>query len=309
MRQFLAACAALALVPVAGTLQAAGVRIESSAPVNVAPTAPAIKAVSVVSAAGRAEVVIGVDPSVEVDDFALESPYRVVVDLKGATLGLSPRYDRVARGGVTNVRAAMFKPNVVRVVIELDAAHPYELVRKDGEVHVVVAGGTSEFAAWRSSPDAEGQATVAKAPANPASDYAKPAGTKAAPNKPADVREPAPKDDVADSYSSVMPDANITRHSGAADRARADRADAQNSFHLSPATVASDQPRITVTYQDADIRDVIAAFATFSGRTIVVGKDVAGSITAEIKNQPWDVALRAILQGQGLAAAEDAISG
>jgi len=73
--------------------------------------------------------------------------------------------------------------------------------------------------------------------------------------------------------------------------------------------VISEQPRITVTYQDADIRDVIAAFAAFSGRTIVVGKEVSGSITAEIKNQPWDVALRAILQGQGLAAAEDALSG
>jgi type II secretory pathway component HofQ len=78
---------------------------------------------------------------------------------------------------------------------------------------------------------------------------------------------------------------------------------------MSKASAVSDQPRITVTYQDADIRDVIAAFAAFSGRTIVVGKDVQGTITAEIKNQPWDVALRAILQGQGLAAAEDAVSG
>src|SRR5918998_226716 len=66
---------------------------------------------------------------------------------------------------------------------------------------------------------------------------------------------------------------------------------------------------VRVTYQDADIRDVIAAFATFSGRTIVVGRDVSGTVTAEIKNQPWDVALRAILQGQGLAASEDAVSG
>ena len=65
---------------------------------------------------------------------------------------------------------------------------------------------------------------------------------------------------------------------------------------MSPAAALSDQPRITVTYQDADIRDVIAAFAAFSGRTIVVGKDVQGTVTAEIKNQPWDVALRAILQ-------------
>jgi type IV pilus assembly protein PilQ len=71
----------------------------------------------------------------------------------------------------------------------------------------------------------------------------------------------------------------------------------------------SQQPPITVTFQDTDIRDVIASFAAFSGRTIVVGKDVVGTVTAEIRNQPWDVALRAILQGQGLAASEDALSG
>src|SRR5215218_4831836 len=88
------------------------------------------------------------------------------------------------------------------------------------------------------------------------------------------------------------------------------RADTGDVGNPTPAAVQpSRQPRITVTYQDADIRDVIAAFASFSGRTIVVGRDVAGTITAEIKNQPWDVALRAILQGQGLAAAEDALSG
>ena len=294
MRQFLAACAALALVPAAGTLQAAAVRAESTASANVAPNAPAIRAVSVVPAAGRAEIVIGVDPSVEVDDFALEAPYRVVVDLKGATLGMAPRYDRVARGGVTNVRAAMFKPNVVRVVIELDAAHSYELVRRDGEVHVVVAGGTTNFAAWYSSPDL-------------ASRYD--ASQQAAPAKPADTKAPAARSEPVDTYAAVTPDANITLRADAPSRAAPETPDAANSFHLSPATMASDQPRITVTYQDADIRDVIAAFATFSGRTIVVGKDVAGSITAEIKNQPWDVALRAILQGQGLAAAEDAISG
>jgi type IV pilus assembly protein PilQ len=74
----------------------------------------------------------------------------------------------------------------------------------------------------------------------------------------------------------------------------------QNKFAASAA-----QPRITVTYQDADIRDVIAAFAVFSGRTIVVGKGVTGNVSAEVRDQPWDVALRAILQAQGLAAKED----
>jgi type IV pilus assembly protein PilQ len=317
MRQFLAACAALALVPAAGTLQAAAVRPDSPAAANVAPSAPAIRAVSVVPSAGRAEIVIGVDASVDVDDFALEAPYRVVVDLKGAVLGMAPRYDRVARGGVTNVRAAQFKPNVVRVVIELDAAHSYEIVRKDGEVHVVVAGGTTDFAAWHSSPDlaaryAATQQSASSAPATPANNTvaAKPADTKTVTAKAADPKPPVSQPDVADSYQSVTPDANISgRGNSSPSGASSSASDASNSFHLSPATAASDQPRITVTYQDADIRDVIAAFATFSGRTIVVGKDVAGSVTAEIKNQPWDVALRAILQGQGLAASEDALTG
>jgi Type II secretory pathway, component HofQ len=139
---------------------------------------------------------------------------------------------------------------------------------------------------------------------------AKPVDTKAVATKAADARPPVAQADVADSYQSVTPDANISRRGDTSPSgATSSTSDAQNSFHLSPATVASDQPRITVTYQDADIRDVIAAFATFSGRTIVVGKDVTGTITAEIKNQPWDVALRAILQGQGLAASEDALTG
>src|SRR5260221_2918443 len=246
-----------------------------------------VRTVSVVPTSGRAQVVIGVDASVEVDDFLLESPYRIVIDMKGATLDMAPRYDKHQRGGVTNIRAAQFKPNVVRVVIEMDAAHPYEVSRADGEVGVDVQGGTTKFEAWSFSPGGAPRA-VAQAPAS--------REQVAASSEPATVAEPV-SDPVAN--ASTTPDANITSNSPAG----------TGLGRLLPATMLSEQPRITVTYQDADIRDVIAAFASFSGRTIVVGKDVQGTITAEIKNQPWDVALRAILQGQGLAAAEDALTG
>ncbi len=66
------------------------------------------------------------------------------------------------------------------------------------------------------------------------------------------------------------------------------------------------KPRITVTYDGTDIRDVIATFASFSGRTIVIGKDVIGTVTADINDKPWDIALQAILSAQGLSATEDA---
>jgi type IV pilus assembly protein PilQ len=64
------------------------------------------------------------------------------------------------------------------------------------------------------------------------------------------------------------------------------------------------QPRITVTFQDADIRDVLASFAEFTGRSIVPGAGVSGTVTATIRDQPWDVALQTILRAYGLAAQE-----
>lgn len=65
------------------------------------------------------------------------------------------------------------------------------------------------------------------------------------------------------------------------------------------------QPLIRINFDGTDIRDVIATFASFAGRSIVVGKNVTGTVTAEILDKPWDVALQAVLQAQGLAATED----
>jgi len=69
------------------------------------------------------------------------------------------------------------------------------------------------------------------------------------------------------------------------------RADAQQS----------QAPRITVQWDNASIEDVVAGFAAFSGRTIILSKDIKGNVTAEIKNQPWDLALNAVLESQGLS--------
>ena len=66
----------------------------------------------------------------------------------------------------------------------------------------------------------------------------------------------------------------------------------------------ADEPRITVTWDRASIADVVAGFAAFSGRTIILGKDVKGEVDAEIKNQPWPQAFQAVLATQGLSAQE-----
>ena len=258
------------------------------------PSAASVHTVSVVPASGKTEVVIGVNAAVEVRDFTLSSPHRVVLDIQGATLDMSGRrYDKVSRGGITNVRYSQFKTSVVRVVIELDAVHPYEVKRADGEVRVAISGGVASSSSWTTSRNAVAAAPQAAAPAQ-ADVTTRPAAIATA--LPAPARTPPPQDDEE---TIVEPEPRVTRAAPVS----------ASPIALFQQVQQSQQPPITVTFQDTDIRDVVASFASFSGRTIVVGKDVSGTVTAEIRNQPWDVALRAILQGQGLAASEDAVSG
>jgi type II secretory pathway component GspD/PulD (secretin) len=62
--------------------------------------------------------------------------------------------------------------------------------------------------------------------------------------------------------------------------------------------------RVTVTFEGSTIQDVLAFFARYSGRSIVTGGGVTGVVSAEIANQPWDVALEAVLTANGLGGRE-----
>ena len=271
-------------------------------------SAATVHSLSVVPSSGKTEVVIGINAAVDVQDFTLDAPARVVIDLKGATLDMSHRtYDRVSRGGITNVRYSQFRPNVVRVVIEMDAKHPYEVKRSEGEVRVTVSGGkTADYSSWSSSKSGVA-ATPRPTPPRPTTSVAYLTKSRAVPTRDP-VRTSAPQVVAQVETQSAQTEPQYEVPAAEPAPARAIRID-DKPIALFSQVQQSQQPPITVTFQDTDIRDVIASFAAFSGRTIVVGKDVQGTVTAEIRNQPWDVALRAILSGQGLAASEDAISG
>jgi type IV pilus assembly protein PilQ len=71
-----------------------------------------------------------------------------------------------------------------------------------------------------------------------------------------------------------------------------------------PRSQQRQEPRITVTWDTAEIADVVSGFAALSGRTIVLGKGVTGQVTAEIRDKPWSQAFQAILAAQGLSAQE-----
>ncbi len=215
-----------------------------------------VTAVSLAPSAGKAEVVIAVRGAVDVRDFVLATPDRLVLDVVGATLSdAAPAvYDGVKRGGVLNLRYSQFRPDVVRIVIDLDAPKAYE-VSRHGESIRITFGADQGFKSW-SSVEAHAQLAADEAPAAV---------------EPLTARVPEVKQTLG--------------------RARA-------------VSVGREEPRITVTWDRASIADVVAGFAAFSGRTIIIGKDVKGEVTAEVKNQPWPMAFQAILASQGLSAQE-----
>ncbi len=238
-RQFLFALGAIALIT------AAPARADEKGP------ASQVTAVSVVATPGHAEIVIAVKGAVDVRDFVLREPDRLVVDVVGATLQRTgAAYDGIARAGITDVRYSQFRPDVVRIAIYLDGSRDYR-VEKSGDAVRVRFGADAAFLAWSSAAPADMQ---------PPAEHA------------VSQREPE--------VSMPMPEV------------------AASSMRTVPA------PRITVTWDRASIADVIAGFAAFSGRTIILGKDLKSEVTAEIKNQPWTEAFAAVLATQGLQAIE-----
>src|SRR3954464_9842737 len=213
------------------------------------PASGEVTGVSVQPSPGRADVIVNIRGAVEVRDFMLQNPNRLVLDVVGAKLkgNTSGLYDGVKRGGVLNLRYSQFAPNVVRVVMDLDHAMDYHVERVADAIRVSF-GTDQSFLAWSSNDPQPGKA-----------------GAKSAQRAQPEVQFPASR---------------LIRAS------------------------SSEEPRITVVWDRANIADVVAGFAAFSGRTIILGKDVKGEVNAEIRNQQWPQAFPATLASQGLSAQE-----
>jgi type IV pilus assembly protein PilQ len=248
-------------------LAAAILAVAAPAALPAAPPAGELTAVRIVSAPGRVDFVMQVQGAVKVTDFYLADPDRLVLDVAGATLrnGAVKLYDGVKRGGITNDRYAQFKPGVVRIVLDLEAPRPYSIEQQGDQIRVSFTGDAASFQGWAS--DAGQAARVVTA-------------ADALPDDEAEdeVAAPAPR--------AARPEARLVRSTDAGSMAW------------------RDEPRITVTWDRASIADVVAGFAAFSGRTIILGKDIKGEVTAEIKNPPWPQAFAAVLATQGLTAQE-----
>lgn len=59
--------------------------------------------------------------------------------------------------------------------------------------------------------------------------------------------------------------------------------------------------RLSLNFQDIEVRSVLQLIADFTGSNIVVSDTVTGNITLRLQNVPWDQALDIVLKTKGLA--------
>ncbi|MCO6413106.1 MAG: type IV pilus secretin PilQ [Thiogranum sp.] len=62
--------------------------------------------------------------------------------------------------------------------------------------------------------------------------------------------------------------------------------------------------RLSLNFQDIEVRSVLQLLADFTGTNIVVSDTVTGSLTLRMQNVPWDQALDIVLKTKGLAKRE-----
>ena len=63
--------------------------------------------------------------------------------------------------------------------------------------------------------------------------------------------------------------------------------------------------RLSLNFQDIEVRAVLQLIADFTGKNMVTSDTVSGSITLRLKNVPWDEALAIILKTKGLGMREE----
>lgn len=224
-----------------------------------------ITSLAVQPASDRTEVLVRVDGDVTWRHFALKNPDRVVIDIAGAKQGLALEFADIQRGGVGSMRIGQYSPEVVRVVIDLAQPVRYE-AKEDGSgvIRVSFPNPQGSFESWETGLSSRGVKLAGK----PA-DQPKPAATQP---KPASEQ---PKQATA--LKAALPAAAQQRPT----------------------------PRVTVSFEDEPIMNVLLTFSEFSGRSMVASPEVkAIRVSADVRDQPWDVALEAILTAHGLAARE-----
>jgi type IV pilus assembly protein PilQ len=282
-------------------------------------TASIISSVAITQAPERAAVRVEGEGRLEVHAARLQSPERLVLDFAGARLHVDKTMIPGVSAPVRGVRLGQFRPDVVRIVVDLTDATPYQIANNGSSVviyfdaqpatpaatsamntsitanSVETSTGASrpQFRDVKAAPRTLAVRSV-KTPQIPAPRFALPAeltqpafalgafGAASQPARPADT-----------SAQQASQQAIQQANTAAATMAT------QSGSTTAPTGKYSGEP-ISVNLKDVDLRDFFRLIHEISGLNVVLDPAVKGTLTIVLDEVPWDQALDIVLQNNGL---------
>ena len=278
-------------------------------------------------------------PAPEPLPFTIDKPARIAFDLPNTTLALASRRLDVRSGGVDTVLAAEANGRT-RVVVNVDSLMPYSTKVDGNTIIVTLGAQLGEAAKAATAQAGSGRAAPPVERSIRTIDFRRGSdGTGRVivqltdPRTPVNVRQEGSQI-VVDFAGTLMPK-NLMRRYDVMDFATpvqtvdalrvegssrlvisaqgdfeqlAYQSDNQYTIEIKPSlkrNVAEEKKeytgeRLTLNFQDIDVRSVLQLLADTSGQNIVVSDSVAGNLTLRLQNVPWDQALDIVLRTKGL---------
>jgi type IV pilus assembly protein PilQ len=254
----------------------------------------------------------------------LDSPARIVIDLPNTVMATGQSHIRVGSDGVKGVRVGMNGqvPPSTRVVVDLAAARPYEVVTgQDGSFILKIQDAVVAKGPAASTAQAAAAPQQALAPTPVAEKSEIPAAsvafvepkftTKSDPVEP-DVRAQEAAGRFADKTAAELV-AVVNTHATMKQEAASGSAPAiqpavnmaaEQKAQMAQAPVASGSKYtgepISVNLKDVDLKDFFRLIHEISGLNVVLDPSVHGTLTIVLDDVPWDQALDIVLKNNAL---------
>jgi type IV pilus assembly protein PilQ len=276
-------------------------------------TAGVISNVAVTQASQHSSVRVEGTGPLEVRASRMQNPERLVLDFSATRLAVQKSVIPGVAAPVRGVRLGQFRPDVARVVVDLTAAAPYQILRE----------GPTVVISFDMQPESPVDAPVAtttiasqdavKPRPNFHYDLSAPRmipvrASQKVSNRvprfalPGELTQPSV---VLASFSRKDEPARPIAAQEAAQQAMAQAGNAAATVGAAPQAAAAGPSRysgepISVNLKDVDLRDFFRLIHEISGLNVVLDPQVKGTLTIVLDEVPWDQALDIVLQNNGL---------
>jgi type IV pilus assembly protein PilQ len=283
---------------------------QTQEPGGATATASVISSVAVTQASLRESVRVEGEGPLEVRASRMQNPERLVLDFTSARLATQKATMPGVSAPVRGVRLGQYRPDVARIVVDLTAAAPYQILREGPAVVVafdvqpeapVDSSVTTTMVSAKPRPSFQYNAStphVVAARAVKQVSYRAPRFAL-----PSELTQPSVvlasysgKDQPVRPIAAQEAAAQATAQAG---NAAATVGGAQQSAAVATSSRYSGEP-ISVNLKDVDLRDFFRLIHEISGLNVVLDPNVKGNLTIVLDEVPWDQALDIVLQNNGL---------